>query len=111
MREKYIISSILIAIILFSSMCFATDIIPVWNSNTKETVETNTNEVRREEVEVKSDSNDIDLKLESGGAILIEQNTGKILYEYNSNEQLRPASVTKIMSILLIMESIDNRYN
>ena len=49
-----------------------------------------------------------DLKLQSGSAILIEQNSGKVLYEHNSHEQLRPASVTKVMSILLIMEAIDN---
>ena len=46
------------------------------------------------------------LNLDCGSAILIEQTTGKVLYSYNSHEQLRPASVTKIMSILLIMDSI-----
>ena len=49
-----------------------------------------------------------DLNLESESAILIEQNSGKILYEHNSHEQLRPASVTKVMSILLIMEALDS---
>jgi len=48
------------------------------------------------------------LELESQSAILIEQNSGKILYEHNSHEQLRPASVTKVMSILLIMEALDS---
>lgn len=48
------------------------------------------------------------LALESESAILIEQNTGKILYEKNSHEQLRPASVTKIMSLILIMEALDS---
>lgn len=48
------------------------------------------------------------LTLESGSGILIEQNSGKILYEHNSHEQLRPASVTKVMSILLIMEALDS---
>ncbi len=38
----------------------------------------------------------------------MEQNTGEILYEYNSHEQLRPASVTKVMTLLLIMEALDN---
>lgn len=38
----------------------------------------------------------------------MEQNTGTILYEYNPHEQLRPASVTKVMTVLLIMEAIDN---
>ena len=49
-----------------------------------------------------------DLQLESPSAILIEQNSGQILYEHNSHEQLRPASVTKVMSILLIMEALDS---
>ncbi len=48
------------------------------------------------------------LNLESGSAILIEQSTGQILYSHNIHEKLRPASVTKIMSILLIMEQIHN---
>ena len=46
------------------------------------------------------------LNLQSGSAILIEQVSGQVLYGYNVHEQLRPASVTKIMSILLIMEQI-----
>lgn len=49
-----------------------------------------------------------DLKLESGGAILIEQSTGSVLYDHNSHEKFRPASVTKVMSLLLVMEAIDN---
>lgn len=48
------------------------------------------------------------LNLESGSAILIEQSTGQVLFSHNEHEQLRPASVTKVMSILLIMEQIDN---
>ncbi|MBR3697265.1 MAG: hypothetical protein IKM97_03240 [Clostridia bacterium] len=34
---------------------------------------------------------------------------GKVLYDKNSHEQLRPASVTKLMSLLLIMEALDSR--
>lgn len=51
---------------------------------------------------------DNSLSLESGSAILIEQNSGKILYEHNIHEPLRPASVTKIMSLILIMEALDS---
>ena len=51
---------------------------------------------------------DNSLNLESGAAVLIEQNSGKVLYEKNMHEQLRPASVTKVMTILLIMEAIDS---
>ena len=58
-----------------------------------------------------SNINDSDnpLNLDCGSCILIEQHTGKVLYSYNSHEQLRPASVTKLMSIYLIMESISNK--
>ena len=48
------------------------------------------------------------LNLDCGSAILIEQTTGKVLYSYKSHEQLKPASVTKVMSILLIMEAINS---
>ena len=48
------------------------------------------------------------LDLQSESAILIEQSTGQVLYSHNPHEQLRPASVTKVMSILLIMEAIDS---
>lgn len=44
----------------------------------------------------------------SKSAILIETSTGKILYEKNINEKYAPASMTKMMSLLLIMENIDN---
>ena len=57
-----------------------------------------------------TEENSVDnsLNLESGSAVLIEQNSGKVLYEKNMHEQLRPASVTKVMTILLIMEAIDS---
>lgn len=48
----------------------------------------------------------LDIKAKS--AILMEVNTGKILYEMNADEKLPPASITKIMSLLLVMEAIDN---
>lgn len=41
-------------------------------------------------------------------AILMEQTTGKILYEKNAHEKLPPASVTKIMTLLLVMEALDD---
>ena len=53
-------------------------------------------------------SNNNFLNLDTGSAILIEQNTGQILYEYNIHDRLHPASVTKIMSLLLIMEALDS---
>lgn len=52
--------------------------------------------------------NNNSLNLDCGSAVLMEQTTGQVLYSYNAHEKLRPASVTKIMSILLIMEQIDS---
>lgn len=47
----------------------------------------------------------LDIKAKS--AILMEPNTGEILYEANSDERLAPASITKIMPLLLVMEALD----
>ena len=49
------------------------------------------------------------LEINAKSAILIEPYTGQILYEDNSGEQLPPASITKIMSLVLIMEAIDRK--
>ncbi|GAA4709517.1 D-alanyl-D-alanine carboxypeptidase family protein [Brevibacillus fulvus] len=43
----------------------------------------------------------------ASSAILMEADTGTILYEKNANEKLPPASITKVMTLLLIMEAID----
>ena len=48
------------------------------------------------------------LNLDAESAILIEQNSGQILYSHNIHEKLHPASVTKVMSLLLIMEALDS---
>jgi D-alanyl-D-alanine carboxypeptidase (penicillin-binding protein 5/6) len=48
-----------------------------------------------------------DLVSDVRSAILMERDTGKVLYEKNSNEELPPASMTKVMTMLLIMEAID----
>jgi len=40
-------------------------------------------------------------------ALLMEMDTGTILYEKNANEKLPPASITKVMTLLLIMEAIE----
>lgn len=48
------------------------------------------------------------LDIKATSAILIEPYTGEILYEQNCDEKLPPASITKIMSLLLVMEAIDS---
>ena len=48
------------------------------------------------------------LAVEAEACLLMEKTTGKVLYAVNEHEQLEPASVTKIMTILLVMEAIKN---
>lgn len=48
------------------------------------------------------------LDINAKSAILMEVNTGRVLYEENANEKVSPASITKIMSLLLIMEALDD---
>ena len=48
-----------------------------------------------------------ELGLSSGSAALIENSTGKIIYEKNSHERRPAASVMKVMTLLLAMEAID----
>lgn len=49
----------------------------------------------------------VDLAANAKSAILIERDTGTVLYDKNSDVRLSPASMTKIMTMLLIMEAID----
>ena len=48
-----------------------------------------------------------DLDIQAKSALLMDAATGTVLYELDSHEPLAPASVTKVMTMLLIMEAID----
>ena len=48
------------------------------------------------------------LAVEAGACLLMEKTTGEVLYAVNEHQPLEPASVTKIMTILLVMEAIDS---
>ena len=100
---------IFLVIFTFTVVLAVDDSIYVWSSETEPiTTQTNAQEVKKDEENKSSSNTQNSLNLESGGAILIEQKTGKVLYEHNIHEKLRPASVTKVMSILLIMEALDS---
>ena len=89
---------LLCLIFMFPSLCIASDSIFTWSSSVKslsESIQT-------------SSTPSSTLNLNVGSAILIEQSSGQVLYEQNMHQQLRPASVTKVMTILLIMEAIDS---
>ena len=108
-NKKYIkiISSVLIVLTIFMfSVVLATDETAyVWSNQSKPITKQTSANLNTTEATANTQN---DLKLESGGAILIEQHSGQVLYEHNMHEKLRPASVTKVMSILLIMEAVDS---
>ncbi len=59
-------------------------------------------------VSAESETHTTDLNLNCESAILMEAATGTVLYEQNADAALPPASVTKIMTLLLVMEAIDS---
>ncbi len=97
-KFKYLLSIFTVLILLLTNISFAfytsLDTSYVWSENSIETAAT----------EGKSDF----LELSCESAILIEQNSGNIIYEKDVHKKLRPASVTKIMTILLIMEALED---
>ena len=52
----------------------------------------------------------IDLAKNSKSTVLMEASTGEIIYKNNENERLAPASMTKMMSLIIIMEQIEKGY-
>ncbi len=50
---------------------------------------------------------EVDLAKNAKSAIIVEASTGTILYEKNSNEKLSPASMTKMMGMLLVVENVE----
>ena len=99
---KKLFISLLLILILSTPTCCAFSNIYTW------TVIDNYIETSSSLTEKRETKDDNFLNLEAGSAILIEPNSGEILYSYNMHEKLHPASVTKIMSILLIMEALDS---
>lgn len=99
---KKLFISIILILILGTSTCYSFSNNYTW-SVIDNSIETSAALTQSQEI---LDNNF--LNLDAGSAILIEQNSGQILYGYNIHEKLHPASVTKIMSLLLIMEALDS---
>lgn len=59
-------------------------------------------------VKVYAETEDNQINITSTSAVLIEGSTGEIIFEKNKDEKLRPASITKIMTLLLIFEALDS---
>ena len=52
--------------------------------------------------------NESEIQINAKAAVLMDASTGQVLYSFNENEKLYPASVTKIMPLLLFMEALDS---
>jgi len=63
--------------------------------------------VQAKETSSEADSSSFQLTEDVKSAILIERDTGEILFDENSDKKLPPASMTKVMTLLLIMEALD----
>lgn len=59
-------------------------------------------------ISVQAEEDTLKLAEKAGSAILIEASSGKVIYEKNADEKLPPASMTKMMSMLLIIEKVDS---
>lgn len=89
---KRLLSSFLIVLLLFSS------VVPSVSAST-------TTIKDKEETKEKAQGDNFNLNCKS--ALLMEPNSGKVIYEHNAHEKFSPASVTKVMTMLLTMEGID----
>lgn len=85
--KKYVTSSILLILLLAFTL-------PITSLATES--ETTTKE-----------DDDLNLATDATSAVLMERDTGTILFNKNSHERLPPASMTKLMTLLLVMEAID----
>lgn len=92
--KKFISITLSFFIILTPIISFASNI-PVWSKDA--VVET-----------ISKIDNKVQLDLNSESAILMDETSGTILYAKNEHVKLRPASVTKVMTLLLIMEALDS---
>lgn len=64
--------------------------------------------VQVEEPKEKKIEDSAGINVDARSALLIEPTTGAVIFEKNSHEKFAPASVTKIMTMLIAMENIDN---
>ena len=87
-------------IMCITTNCFSASYMYKVNNNKKKTDESSVSSVHTVAIP--------EFTFQSGAQILIEPYSGKVLYENNADEHLLPASVTKVMTLLLFMEQIDS---
>src|SRR5690625_5734827 len=69
---------------------------------------TNRNKLKNWLFHLAEEEDTLNLGKNAKSSMLIEQDTGMVLYEKNAHEKLPPASMTKVMTLLLVMEAIEN---
>lgn len=92
----------IITILLLGTMLFSSFMPNISNAQIK-------NSIQRKEGDtaIVTAMLDNQLNISSNSAVLIEGSTGTLIYEKNKDEQLKPASITKIMTLLLIFEALE----
>jgi len=88
---------LLFMIVLLAVQCLTVPVLASEGSHVPTSEESDTSQTVGGELDIKASS-----------AVLIEAETGRILYEQNREEALPPASVTKVMTLLLVAEAIDS---
>lgn len=90
---------------------FSCNIIPLLHTNIFYTSDTQLPSATEELSTDTISNNDNTLGLTCKSAILMEPSTGTVIYEKNSSEQFRPASITKIMTLILIFDALaENKF-
>lgn len=92
MRYRRGISAILMCFVLFLQPVYA---VPMEENESGNSQENSTESKKNEQEQISAPS-----------AILMEASTGQIIYEKNPDEKLPPASVTKVMTLLLIFDAL-----
>lgn len=103
MKRVFVFILSLIMIFSFTIPTFATDKTTVKEDEDIEVAQT----VVTEEEQKKLDSLPVEIKAKA--AVLMDVSSGAVLLEYNPDKQLFPASVTKIMTMLLVAEAINSK--
>ena len=102
---KKLLCAVLAGALLFPGQALAAGYLPM--EEAEAAMAAITNEIIEEEVSMAAAiTPGVDLPVKS--AVLMDQGTGAVLYAENEDVKLPPASITKIMSLLLIMEAIDS---
>lgn len=104
-RKMWVHISLILALILCTGI-----VCPVWNAVAEESHQSlkNDNSAENNETQDADSSANFDVDIKSPSAILMEAESGQVIYEKNCDTAMAPASVTKVMTLLLTFEAIDD---